>query len=133
MPADAIASSIEAGVLVANHLATARPLPKKVRTITGGGTQSPPIIVPTTRSENPPTYTATSHNHIFVVPPGGNKLVGLDEVLLRTKEEFLPRNTHSGRQEEAKGIKKGSKGKGPIYSWRLSFNIVATDLPTRNS
>ncbi|GBN32138.1 hypothetical protein AVEN_192420-1 [Araneus ventricosus] len=33
-----IASSTEAGVLVAHHRATARPLPKEVRTITGGGT-----------------------------------------------------------------------------------------------
>ncbi|GBM28520.1 hypothetical protein AVEN_70122-1 [Araneus ventricosus] len=42
-----ITSSTEAGVLVANHLATARPLPKKVRTITGGGAQSPTITIPT--------------------------------------------------------------------------------------
>ncbi|GBN78576.1 hypothetical protein AVEN_7880-1 [Araneus ventricosus] len=44
MTAAAVASSTEAGVLVANHLATARPLPKEV---TGGGTQSPTITIPT--------------------------------------------------------------------------------------
>ncbi|GBM00051.1 hypothetical protein AVEN_214121-1 [Araneus ventricosus] len=41
----AIASSTEAGVLVANHMATARPLTKEVRTITGGGTYSPTITI----------------------------------------------------------------------------------------
>ncbi|GBM34564.1 hypothetical protein AVEN_77529-1 [Araneus ventricosus] len=40
-------SSTEARVLVAHHRATARPLPKEVRTITGGGTQSPTITIPT--------------------------------------------------------------------------------------
>ncbi|GBL72463.1 hypothetical protein AVEN_115380-1 [Araneus ventricosus] len=44
MTVTTIASSTEAGVLVANHLATARPLQKEVRTITGGGTQNPTII-----------------------------------------------------------------------------------------
>ncbi|GBN80883.1 hypothetical protein AVEN_242544-1, partial [Araneus ventricosus] len=40
----AIASSTEAVVLVANHLATARPLPKEV---TDGGFQSLTITIPT--------------------------------------------------------------------------------------
>ncbi|GBM38458.1 hypothetical protein AVEN_120819-1 [Araneus ventricosus] len=40
-------SSIEAGVLVAHHRPTARPLPKEVRTIPGGRTQSPTITIPT--------------------------------------------------------------------------------------
>ncbi|GBN01326.1 hypothetical protein AVEN_24144-1 [Araneus ventricosus] len=46
MTAVAIAPSTEAGVLVANHLALARQLPKEVRTTTGGGTQSPTIAIP---------------------------------------------------------------------------------------
>ncbi|GBN83184.1 hypothetical protein AVEN_5337-1 [Araneus ventricosus] len=37
----AVASSTEAGVLVTNHLATDRPLPKEVRSITGGVTFKP--------------------------------------------------------------------------------------------
>ncbi|GBN08165.1 hypothetical protein AVEN_1032-1 [Araneus ventricosus] len=41
MTAVAIASSIEAGVLVAHHRATARPHPKEKCTITGGETQRP--------------------------------------------------------------------------------------------
>ncbi|GBM47488.1 hypothetical protein AVEN_153699-1 [Araneus ventricosus] len=44
MTAAAIA---EAGVLVAHHQATARLLPKEVRTITGGETQSSTITIPT--------------------------------------------------------------------------------------
>ncbi|GBL73690.1 hypothetical protein AVEN_230684-1 [Araneus ventricosus] len=47
MTAAAITSSTEAGVLVSSHLSTGRPLPKEVRTITGGGTQSPTITIPT--------------------------------------------------------------------------------------
>ncbi|GBM31424.1 hypothetical protein AVEN_98518-1 [Araneus ventricosus] len=39
-------SSTEAGVLIAYHQATAQPLPKEVRTITGGRTQSPSITIP---------------------------------------------------------------------------------------
>ncbi|GBN76094.1 hypothetical protein AVEN_86653-1 [Araneus ventricosus] len=45
MTAAAIASSTEVGILVANHPATARPLPKEVRTVTGGGFQSPTIAI----------------------------------------------------------------------------------------
>ncbi|GBM07977.1 hypothetical protein AVEN_232409-1 [Araneus ventricosus] len=45
MTTSAIASSIEAGVLVVNNLATARPLPEEVRTITGGGTFSPTTTI----------------------------------------------------------------------------------------
>ncbi|GBM10312.1 hypothetical protein AVEN_50023-1 [Araneus ventricosus] len=40
-------SNTEARVLVAHHWATARPFRKEVRTITGGGTRSPTIIMPT--------------------------------------------------------------------------------------
>ncbi|GBL96231.1 hypothetical protein AVEN_182571-1, partial [Araneus ventricosus] len=47
MTTAAIASSTETGVLVANHLAMARPLQKEVRTITGGGTQIRTITIPT--------------------------------------------------------------------------------------
>ncbi|GBL95166.1 hypothetical protein AVEN_253505-1 [Araneus ventricosus] len=39
-------SNTEAVVLVAYHQATARLLPKEVRTITGGGIQCPSIIIP---------------------------------------------------------------------------------------
>ncbi|GBM24762.1 hypothetical protein AVEN_182386-1 [Araneus ventricosus] len=39
-------SSTEAGVLIAYHQATARPLPKEVRTIASEGTQSPAITIP---------------------------------------------------------------------------------------
>ncbi|GBM44402.1 hypothetical protein AVEN_128266-1 [Araneus ventricosus] len=39
--------STEAGVLVAHYRATARLLPKEVRTIIDGGTQSPTITMPT--------------------------------------------------------------------------------------
>ncbi|GBO19373.1 hypothetical protein AVEN_18506-1 [Araneus ventricosus] len=49
MTAAAIASSTEAGVLVANHLATARPLTKQARTITSGGTQAPLLVYPQRR------------------------------------------------------------------------------------
>ncbi|GBM54076.1 hypothetical protein AVEN_247690-1 [Araneus ventricosus] len=45
MTAVTIASSTEAGVLVAKHLATARPLPKEVYTIPGGWTKSPNIAI----------------------------------------------------------------------------------------
>ncbi|GBM99578.1 hypothetical protein AVEN_64399-1 [Araneus ventricosus] len=38
--------STEAGVLIAYQQATARPLLMEVRTITGGGTQSPTITIP---------------------------------------------------------------------------------------
>ncbi|GBM41416.1 hypothetical protein AVEN_62706-1 [Araneus ventricosus] len=47
MTAAAIASSTEAGVLVDNHLAMARPLPKEERTITCGRAQSPTTTIPT--------------------------------------------------------------------------------------
>ncbi|GBM87072.1 hypothetical protein AVEN_16150-1 [Araneus ventricosus] len=47
MTAAAIVSSTEAGVQVANHLATAQPLPKEVHAITGGGAQSSTITIPT--------------------------------------------------------------------------------------
>ncbi|GBM16692.1 hypothetical protein AVEN_91112-1 [Araneus ventricosus] len=39
-------SSIEAGVLIAYHQAAVRPIPKEVRTITGGGTHSSTITIP---------------------------------------------------------------------------------------
>ncbi|GBL77720.1 hypothetical protein AVEN_152938-1 [Araneus ventricosus] len=47
MTASAIASNTEAGAPTANHLATVRPLPKEMRTITGAGTQSPTNTIPT--------------------------------------------------------------------------------------
>ncbi|GBM18421.1 hypothetical protein AVEN_72757-1 [Araneus ventricosus] len=46
MAAAAIASSSEAGVLVAHHLATARLLPKEVRTILVNGPRAPTIAIP---------------------------------------------------------------------------------------
>ncbi|GBO37674.1 hypothetical protein AVEN_238125-1 [Araneus ventricosus] len=63
-------SSTEAGDLIASHQATARSLQEVVRTMTAGRSQSPAINTPSTRSENPVTYPATSHIHIFVVPSG---------------------------------------------------------------
>ncbi|GBM52336.1 hypothetical protein AVEN_64043-1 [Araneus ventricosus] len=48
-------SSTEAGVLVAYPQATVRSLPKEARTITGGGTQSPTITMPTLE----PAYSST--------------------------------------------------------------------------
>ncbi|GBN05019.1 hypothetical protein AVEN_164096-1 [Araneus ventricosus] len=45
MTAAAVASSTEAGDLVVHHLATTGPLPKEVRTTTGGGTKSPTIVI----------------------------------------------------------------------------------------
>ncbi|GBN20103.1 hypothetical protein AVEN_30966-1 [Araneus ventricosus] len=58
----AIASSTEAGVLVANHLATARPLPKEVRTIIGGGIQAPPLLYPQVRRV--PAYLCGSNSSV---------------------------------------------------------------------
>ncbi|GBM00326.1 hypothetical protein AVEN_32665-1 [Araneus ventricosus] len=60
MTAAAIASSTEAGALVANHLATARPLPKEVRTITGSGIRRPSIAI-LRGSEFLLTYPAATH------------------------------------------------------------------------
>ncbi|GBM44048.1 hypothetical protein AVEN_223171-1 [Araneus ventricosus] len=54
-------SSTEAGVLVSYHRATARPLPKEVRTITGGGTQSPTITIPT--GDANPAYLSGSNSY----------------------------------------------------------------------
>ncbi|GBO16829.1 hypothetical protein AVEN_208488-1 [Araneus ventricosus] len=50
-------SSTEAGVLIAYHQATARPLPKEVRTITGGGTRAPPLLF--LQGKRMPAYLAT--------------------------------------------------------------------------
>ncbi|GBO17612.1 hypothetical protein AVEN_36248-1 [Araneus ventricosus] len=64
-------SSTEAGVLVAHHRATARPLPKEVRTITGGGTRSPIVTMPTGRRV--PSYISGSNSYPCIrgVPPWG--------------------------------------------------------------
>ncbi|GBO03809.1 hypothetical protein AVEN_249432-1 [Araneus ventricosus] len=61
MTAAAIASSTEAGVLVANPLATARPLRKEVRRIIGGGTQAPPILYP--QGRRVPAYLSGSYSY----------------------------------------------------------------------
>ncbi|GBL75370.1 hypothetical protein AVEN_194567-1 [Araneus ventricosus] len=69
MTAPAIASSTDAGVLVAIHLATVRPLPKEVCTITDGGTYSPTITIPQ-RSEFLLTYQAATHPCSRCAPGG---------------------------------------------------------------
>ncbi|GBM71036.1 hypothetical protein AVEN_272382-1 [Araneus ventricosus] len=62
-------SSTETGVLVAHNRATARPLPKEVRTITGGGIQSPHNHFCAHRgSKFLLTYPAATHIHIFTEP-----------------------------------------------------------------
>ncbi|GBN04528.1 hypothetical protein AVEN_135899-1 [Araneus ventricosus] len=53
-------SSTEAGVLIASHLATALPLPKEVRTITGGVSRTLLLLYPR-GSECPLTYPAATH------------------------------------------------------------------------
>ncbi|GBL95106.1 hypothetical protein AVEN_188839-1 [Araneus ventricosus] len=67
MTAAAIASSTEAGVLVANHLATVRSLPKEVRTITNGGNQHPAITIPTREART--RYSARSVRVTLSDPP----------------------------------------------------------------
>ncbi|GBM62915.1 hypothetical protein AVEN_22324-1 [Araneus ventricosus] len=58
-----IASSIEALVLIANHLAMARPLPKEVHTITGGGAQTPPLLYP--QGRRVPAYLSGSNSYAW--------------------------------------------------------------------
>ncbi|GBN24230.1 hypothetical protein AVEN_102235-1 [Araneus ventricosus] len=74
MTAAAIASNTEAGVLVANHLATARPLLKEVHTITGGGTQAPPLLYP--HGKRFPVYLSGSKSYPCTrgAPRGRDKL-----------------------------------------------------------
>ncbi|GBM48290.1 hypothetical protein AVEN_134122-1, partial [Araneus ventricosus] len=66
MTTAAIASSTEAGVLVANHLATARSLPKEARTITSGGTQAHHQYTHR-RDEFPLTYPVAIHIQVLAV------------------------------------------------------------------
>ncbi|GBL94416.1 hypothetical protein AVEN_7382-1 [Araneus ventricosus] len=54
-------SSTEVGVLVAKHLATARPFPKEVCTITGGGSQRPAITIP--QGKRVPSYLTGGHSY----------------------------------------------------------------------
>ncbi|GBM14719.1 hypothetical protein AVEN_71998-1 [Araneus ventricosus] len=54
-------SSAETGVLVANHLATARPFPKEARTITGGSVATPHHYCAIRGGKNLLTYKAASH------------------------------------------------------------------------
>ncbi|GBM42188.1 hypothetical protein AVEN_261163-1 [Araneus ventricosus] len=54
-------SSAEAGVLVGNHLATARSLPKEESTITGGRVTQLPTLLYHRLGESQLTYTAASH------------------------------------------------------------------------
>ncbi|GBN06907.1 hypothetical protein AVEN_16854-1 [Araneus ventricosus] len=68
-------SSTEAGVLVANHLATARPLPKEVRTIRGGGTNSPTITVPPREVSSCLFIVATTHPCTRSASSGEYKMV----------------------------------------------------------
>ncbi|GBM67870.1 hypothetical protein AVEN_71198-1 [Araneus ventricosus] len=55
-------SSTETGVLITYHQATARALPKEVRTITGGGTQSPTITIPQCPLTYPAVVTIVFHD-----------------------------------------------------------------------
>ncbi|GBL86789.1 hypothetical protein AVEN_96028-1 [Araneus ventricosus] len=73
-------SSTEVGVLVAYHRVTARSLPLEVRTITGGGTQSPTIII-STREES--SCLLIRQQLISVHPPRGRGVY-------RTEHHFMP-------------------------------------------
>ncbi|GBN82683.1 hypothetical protein AVEN_74686-1 [Araneus ventricosus] len=68
-------SSTKAGVLIAHHQATARPLPKELRTITGGGSQSPSIIVPSGWRESAYLYDSLSSVNSRCPPHGGVTLL----------------------------------------------------------
>ncbi|GBO00547.1 hypothetical protein AVEN_210134-1 [Araneus ventricosus] len=61
MAAAAIASSTESKLLVANHLAMARSLPKEARTITGEGTQATPLLHP--QGKRLPAYLSSSNSY----------------------------------------------------------------------
>ncbi|GBM44790.1 hypothetical protein AVEN_148292-1 [Araneus ventricosus] len=72
MTAAATASSTEAGVLAANHLDTARSLPKEVRTVACGGTQSPTLTIPIgeiTYADTHPMYTKENYPNFFRAVP----------------------------------------------------------------
>ncbi|GBO04797.1 hypothetical protein AVEN_103896-1 [Araneus ventricosus] len=73
MTAVVIAPSTEAGVIVGNHLATARPLPKEVRTITGRGTKGPTIAIPPGEVSSC-LLIRQQLIRVFAVPPRGRKL-----------------------------------------------------------
>ncbi|GBM49662.1 hypothetical protein AVEN_262465-1 [Araneus ventricosus] len=82
MTAASVASSTEAGVLVANHhqvppsggSATARPLLKEVRTITDGGTQAPPLLYPQEKRV-PASYPTANYPCTRSAPGGEYKLI----------------------------------------------------------
>ncbi|GBN19455.1 hypothetical protein AVEN_270877-1 [Araneus ventricosus] len=61
MIAAAITSSTEDGVLVVHHRATARPHPKEVRSITGGGIQALPLLYP--QGKRLPAYLSGSKSY----------------------------------------------------------------------
>ncbi|GBN33314.1 hypothetical protein AVEN_69925-1 [Araneus ventricosus] len=68
MATAAIASRTEAGVLESQHRATARPFPKEVRTITGGGPK-PHHYYTHRRGEFLFTYPAATHIRVLAVSP----------------------------------------------------------------
>ncbi|GBM38495.1 hypothetical protein AVEN_24588-1 [Araneus ventricosus] len=69
-------SNTEFGVLIPYHQATARTLPKELRTVTDGGTQSSPLLYPK-GSECLLTYWAATHPCTPGASPGrdGKELV----------------------------------------------------------
>ncbi|GBL78491.1 hypothetical protein AVEN_42975-1 [Araneus ventricosus] len=56
-------SSTEAGVLIAYHQNTARPIPKEVRIITGRGIQRPSITIP--QGKRVPAYLSGGHSSVY--------------------------------------------------------------------
>ncbi|GBM85985.1 hypothetical protein AVEN_186662-1 [Araneus ventricosus] len=68
-------SSTEAGVLVAHHRATARPLPKVVRTITDGRLGGPPLLNPEGKREPAYLYDCLSSVNSRFPPEGLTKAV----------------------------------------------------------
>ncbi|GBM50848.1 hypothetical protein AVEN_140949-1 [Araneus ventricosus] len=74
-------SSTEAGVLIAHHRATARPLPKEERTINGGGTQSTTIAMPTGEASSWLLIRQNSYPYIYGAPSGGSMRKILEKTL----------------------------------------------------
>ncbi|GBM12237.1 hypothetical protein AVEN_155246-1 [Araneus ventricosus] len=76
MTAPAIDSSTEAGVLVAKYLATTLPLPKEVRTITGGGIYTPQRKQIPALSDSPHSQVARRECFAMNFHPLGESYVG---------------------------------------------------------
>ncbi|GBM18767.1 hypothetical protein AVEN_134304-1 [Araneus ventricosus] len=67
--------STEAGVLIANHLATARPLPKEVRTITGGRQHMSNHFL-YTQGRRVPASLSGSNSSVYLRCIPGESLIG---------------------------------------------------------